>query len=122
MKVFISAGYRQVIFYVYEGDEKHSRKIWLANLSIDHEVREKAALKFMENAKIVGLGRGSRGDIEIDIEVGDKLKKLEEMLKVRLVYKEVKGVLRSYSEGEMTLEEAYVQLLPYVVARKLIKT
>ncbi len=86
-----------------------------------HEMREKMILKFLENAKIVDLGRKHRGDIEIEVENGDKLKKLEEMCLVTQ-YKEVVDVLRDYSEGRMALDDAHLQLLPYVVAKKLVKT
>jgi len=86
-----------------------------------HELMEKMVLKFLENAKILDLGRKHRGDIEVEVENGDKLKKLEEMTAV-ILYKEVVDVLRDYSEGRMTLDDAHVQLLPYVIAKKLIKT
>ena len=131
MRVFVSTSYRQITIYTEEEVEEQDRsgrsysrrhRTYRANLRIDHELREKSVLKFMENAKIVGFGKGRGGDMEIELENGDKLKKLENILQVKIIYKEVKDVLRGYSEGDMTLEDAYVQLLPYVVARKLIKT
>jgi len=94
----------------------------LADLRIDHDLRDKAVLKFIENAKIVGFSKGNRQDIEIEFENGDKLKKLENILQANLVNTEVKAVLKDYAEGEITLEDAFSKLLPYVVARKLIKT
>lgn len=91
-------------------------------LRLDHDLREKAVLKFIENAKIVDFSKVHKQDIEIEFENGDKLKKLENILKVKLVNREVKSVLKDYIEGEITLEDAHLNLLHYVIAGKLIKT
>ncbi len=131
MRGFISVSSKKATIYTEEIEEErgHFDRIYksisvtsLADLRIDHDLREKAVIKFIENAKIVGFSEGSRQDIEIDFENGDKLKKLENILQVKLVNIEVKTVLKDYVEGEITLEDAFSKLLPYVVARKLIKT
>jgi len=128
MRVFIKTSHNSVNIYTEKKIEESRiaytsiSRTYHANLKIDHELRENSVLKYIENSRIVSFGRGSGGDVEIEVENGDKLEKLEHMLQVSLIYPEVKSVLKSYSEGELTLEDAYVQLLPYVVAKKLVET
>lgn len=131
MRGFINVSSKKATIYTEEIEEergsfdriyKSISETHLAELRIDHDLREKAVLKFIENVKIVGFSEGRRQDIEIEFENGDKLKKLENILQVKLVNIEVKAVLKDYAEGEITLEDAFTKLLPYVVARKLIKT
>lgn len=107
---------------------------WNLEEEINHrgnsrDLRKKVILKFLEKAKIVNLGekyrrisRSSRGSIEVEIENGDQLEKLKVVTRVSLIYPETRGILWDYSEGRMTLDDAHVQLLPYAVAKKLIKT
>jgi len=131
VRVFIGKSYNSIEIYTIEVteitdylDKIQTRKSanYLANLRIDHEIRENSVLKFIENSRIVGFGKGRDADFEIEIENGEKLEKLEHMLQVSLIYTEVKNVLKSYSEGKMTLDDTYVQLLPYVVAKSLVKS
>ncbi len=131
MRVFIGKSHKRVNLYTIEtkeetyatSDRTYTRTSHenVGELRIDHEAREKAVIKYFENARIVSLGKSSKGDFEIEIENGDNLEKLEHMLQVSLVYTEVKDILNGYSEGEIPLDDAYVQLLPYVVAKKLVK-
>ena len=131
MRVFIGKSHKRVNLYTIEtreetygtSDRTYTRTSHenVGELRIDHEARENAVIKYLENARIVSLGKSSKGDFEIEIENGDELKKLEHMLQVSLIHTDVKTVLKSYTEGEMSLENAYVQLLPYVVAKSLVK-
>ena len=131
MKVFIGASSRYLNIYTIDTTEVRTdyagrtlkkpiiRKSnnYHAQLRIDHEVRVNAVLKYVENSRIVSFGR----DMEIEVENGDNLTKLEHILQVSLIYTEVKNILKGYSEGEISLDDAYVQLLPYVVAKSLVK-
>ena len=87
------------------------------------KLRIKAILKFLENAKIVGLGRKYRSGIEVEIENGDKLEKLKNVIETNLIYyEETKFALGNYSEGKITLDKAHVQILPYIIRKNMKKS
>jgi len=86
------------------------------------KLRIKAILKFLENAKIVGLGRKYRSGIEVEIENGDRLEKIKDVLETNSIhYEETKLALRDYSEGKITLDEAHVQMLRYIINKNIRK-
>ncbi|MBA7629275.1 hypothetical protein ES703_36773 [subsurface metagenome] len=129
MRVFIGKSYKNLNVYTLEAHERtdHRNRTYtqhsthyLANLRVDHDLRENTVLKYLENSRITSLGKGRDGHFEIEIDNEENLKKIEHMLQVSLIHTEVKGILRRYTEGEMTLDDAYTQLLPYVVAKSLI--
>ncbi len=130
MRVFINGGYRHLQIYTVETFEKtgyggitqtYKSNNYIANLRVDHDLRENTVLKYLENSRITSLGKGRDGNFEIEIDNEENLKKIEHMLKVSLIHTDVKTVLKNYCAGEMTLDDAYTQLLPYVVAQKLLK-
>jgi hypothetical protein len=114
MRAFLHPKYNYIDIFTKSVDP--SRFVGVAKLWTDHELRKRAALRWLgSNTRITDFAWG-RFCFEVDRREAETL---ETVLNCSMAEPTVRDVLTRYVEGEISLDECHDLCVPYIIATRL---